>query len=53
MNNKLRQPVSVSLIPQESDILEKLNAKGIRAIHVFRRGLEEYEKELNETLDNS
>ena len=44
--SKLRQPVSLSLTEQEAEVLEILQAKGIKIISVFRRGLEAYEKDL-------
>ena len=51
--SKLRQPVSLSLTEQEAEVLEILQAKGIKIISVFRCGLSVYEKQLrdNNMLD--
>lgn len=46
MKNKLRQPISLSITEQESELLYQLNAKGIKNISVFRRGLQAYEADL-------
>lgn len=51
MKTKLRQPISLSITESEASVLELLNAKGIKNVMVFRRGLDEYEKELNKAID--
>lgn len=48
--NKLRQPVSLSITVEESNILNKLNEKGISNISVFRRGLKHYEEDYIDEL---
>lgn len=53
MKTSLRAPVSLSITPQEAEILDYLKAKGIKAIMVFRRGLEAYKQECVEDLSQN
>lgn len=39
---KLRRAVSLVITEQESELLDKLNARGIKHIMIFRRGLKVY-----------
>lgn len=50
MNNKLRQPISLSITVEEANILQKLNDKGISNISVFRRGLKVFCEDTIDTL---
>lgn len=43
--NKLKRGISISITPEESELVDKLQAKGITIISLFRRGLREYEED--------
>jgi hypothetical protein len=45
----LKQPISIAITESEAELVEKLTAKGIKIIMIFRRGLEAYEKDLQNT----
>lgn len=47
---KLRRPVSLSLTPDEANILSKLNEDGISTIEVFRQGLRTYQEKYIDTM---
>lgn len=49
-NKKLRQPLSLSITAEESELLSKLNAHKISNVAVFRRGLKEYEADMVNNL---
>lgn len=42
MTTKLKRQLSVSITAEESNLLDKLNSKGISVVAVFRRGLQVY-----------
>ena len=46
--NKPKFTSTISWTETENKIVEELQAKGIKIISIFRRGLSEYEKDLND-----
>lgn len=50
MNIKLKRQLSLSITVEESNILDKLDAKGVSIVAVFRRGLKHYAEDYIDDL---
>lgn len=54
MTTKLKRQLSLSITVEESNILDKLDTKGVSIIAVFRRGLKHYiEDYIDELAQNN
>lgn len=43
--NKLKRGISISITPEESELLETLRKHGITVVSIFRRGIREIEQD--------
>lgn len=51
--NKLKRGISISITPEESELVDKLQTKGITIVELFRRGLRDYEQDYVKELSQN